>query len=84
MEGFGERLKMLREARGLSQSELAELSGVEQPTISNYETGKRTGIPLAHAMRLADALGFPLQFLAYGREWRKPEHSRGEPKRTAR
>jgi transcriptional regulator with XRE-family HTH domain len=34
-------LRQLRERSGLSQAELAEVSGVAQPTISLYETGRR-------------------------------------------
>lgn len=71
MEELGERLRMLREMKDWTQGDLAEASGVEQSSISNYEAGKRAGVPLAHVMRLADALGTPLQFLAYGREWKK-------------
>jgi len=34
------RLKELREAKGLSQEELAKSMGVVQKTISSYETGR--------------------------------------------
>lgn len=72
MKGMGERIRMMREdVRGWTQSDLAERSGVDQPNISNYEGERRAGVPLAHVMRLADALGVPIQFLAYGREYRK-------------
>ena len=34
-----ERLRFLREKRGLSQQDLADLIGSTQPTIHKYETG---------------------------------------------
>jgi transcriptional regulator with XRE-family HTH domain len=39
--GYLEQLKALRKKRGLSQADLAELIGVEQPTIQRWESGKR-------------------------------------------
>jgi len=41
VERFGERVRQLREAKGLSQIALAEKMGVEQPGISLVETGKQ-------------------------------------------
>ena len=38
---IGENIKTFREARGLSQSELAELIGKKQGTICNWELGRR-------------------------------------------
>jgi transcriptional regulator with XRE-family HTH domain len=38
---FGERLAELRRQRGLTQAELAEKAGVDQPTLSDYEQGRR-------------------------------------------
>ncbi len=38
---FGEKLKNLREAKGLSQEELAKALGVSRRTVSNYESGHR-------------------------------------------
>lgn len=38
---IGERLKLLRESRGLSQSELARRIGVPNQSVSNYERGFR-------------------------------------------
>lgn len=37
---FGKRLKQIREERGLTQNQLAELVGVEPITISNIEVGR--------------------------------------------
>ena len=46
-----------REARGLTQRELADLAGIDQATVSNLERG-RTRLPTpGHRRRLAGALG---------------------------
>lgn len=49
-------LKEAREARGLTQSELAEAVGVRQATISDLETGKSRRIELDLLERLAATL----------------------------
>lgn len=37
--GVAQRLKELREGRGLSQSDLADITGIPQSTLSHYERG---------------------------------------------
>ena len=49
---FAEKVKQLREQKGLTQAELANLIGVAQPTIAQYELGMKiptivTGVLLA-------------------------------------
>jgi len=41
MATFGERLKMLRESRSITQDELAEELGVSKQAVSQYERGVR-------------------------------------------
>ncbi|MGE3856355.1 MAG: helix-turn-helix transcriptional regulator [Dehalococcoidia bacterium] len=55
----GRRLRASRERRGVSQQRLADLIGITQAALSNYETGKRD-LPLATFVRLASALDAPL------------------------
>lgn len=68
MKGLGTRIKMIRASKGWTQERLAEEAQVSQGSVSAYERDDRSGIPLAHVMRIADALTVPLQFLAYGSE----------------
>lgn len=53
---MGEKIRELRETRGLSQSDLAEALGVNQSTISNWERGKMEPT-IYNVRRIADALG---------------------------
>src|SRR5574341_114877 len=47
----------LREAQGLSQSQLAKLVGVSQPAIAKIESGKIKNLQLKTLLRTAMALG---------------------------
>ena len=40
MEQFGDRLRKLRQSRGISQQQVAEYLGVNRTTYVKYETGK--------------------------------------------
>ncbi len=53
---IAERIRLYRQQKGLSQNELAELSKVNNKSLSRYELG--TSIPPADALKnIADALG---------------------------
>ena len=56
----GEIMRKWREKRGLSQLELAELSGIHQVTISALEIGRNSGGNLDTIELLADALGLSI------------------------
>lgn len=56
------RIRDLREDRDLRQSDLAEATGIDQRTISNYETEKT--FPDSYALiRLADFFGVSIDYL---------------------
>ena len=54
-KAVAQRLRALREARGLSQDALARAAGITQASVSNYETSKRE-VKVATARGLAAAL----------------------------
>lgn len=56
MSSVGDRIKRLREARDLSQEQLANLVDVSQSKISHCETGAR-GVSFPLAVKIANALG---------------------------
>jgi transcriptional regulator with XRE-family HTH domain len=62
---FGARLRELRTAAGLTQRELAKLSGTSSAAISNFEAGNNAPT-LRTLVRLADALGRDVTELVKG------------------
>lgn len=60
---IGERLKRLREAKGLSVRQLSRVAGVPHETISRLENNLQRNPSLPVAMRLAKALGVSLDYL---------------------
>nr|WP_278846643.1 helix-turn-helix transcriptional regulator [Limosilactobacillus mucosae] len=68
LQGFGEcktvtnRIRDLREKKGLSQSALGKQIGVSQQSINNYENGRREP-KLKTCQKLADYFGVSVQYL---------------------
>lgn len=56
LKKFGEKVRELRNKKGLSQEELAELAGLHRTYISSLELGKRN-VSLINIYALAKALG---------------------------
>jgi transcriptional regulator with XRE-family HTH domain len=50
-------VRRIRERRGMTQVQLAELAGVRQATISAIETGHTRGVDFDVLERVADVLG---------------------------
>lgn len=63
------RLKELRQAKGLNQKEAAQILGIAQPTLSGWETG-RTQIDRENLMKVADFYEVSLDYL-FGRTQEK-------------
>ena len=59
---FGRRLREFRKKRGLEQWSLAELSGVQSSSISNFEHGKRKP-SIDTIFRLAEVLMVSIDYL---------------------
>ena len=58
------RIKELREDKDMRQSDLAKATGIDQRTISNYETGKSN--PDSYALiKFADFFGVSIDYLLY-------------------
>lgn len=53
---FGQRVRLLRQAKGWSQEDLAEYCGLDQTYISSVERGRRN-ISLKNIAVLSSALG---------------------------
>lgn len=76
-EGFGKRLRRLREARSLTQRALARLvtGGERNALVSDWERGVVVPSP-EHFFRLAQALEVSPLYLYSGTEPASPDHSR--------
>ena len=59
---IGERIKLLRNKKGLKQSELAEMANISRVAVGNYERGDRQP-DIEIAARIADALGISIDEL---------------------
>jgi transcriptional regulator with XRE-family HTH domain len=61
-ERIGQRIAALRKERGLSQQELAEMTGLKQQSVARIETGRfSTGIDILG--NIADALGGSVEII---------------------
>lgn len=64
-EEIGQKIKILRKTRGLTQQQLADKLNVKRATISNYEIGRRS--PHIKELELiAEALGVGLDYFGVG------------------
>ncbi len=69
------RIRDLREDMDLRQSDLANATGIDQRTISNYETGKTA--PDAYALlKLADFFNVSVDYLLYRVKYDTYSHSK--------
>lgn len=73
---FGDRVKQAREAKGWSQSDLAEQAGVSRQAIFSVETGETKTMRPENLFRAADALGVKARWLATGEGPKSPELAR--------
>lgn len=60
---FGEKVRKAREAAGLSQKKLADMTGIAPRTIQNYETAGRLPKQREYYDLLADALNLDVSVL---------------------
>jgi transcriptional regulator with XRE-family HTH domain len=68
METMGDRIKMLRQSKGLNQSQLADAVGVSREAVSQWENGATENIKLQPFLRLYAILGTSPEYLVYGPE----------------
>jgi transcriptional regulator with XRE-family HTH domain len=64
---MGERVKREREARQMTQTELAKAAGITQPTLSVIESGRTKNVEDETLLGLANALGVTARYLRHGR-----------------
>ncbi len=77
---FAERLKEVRQQKGMTQAALADASGISLGAVRDYEQGKRDPL-LPNAKRLAVALGVSIDLLAETCLEAAPKKPRGRGKK---
>jgi len=70
---LGEKVKALREKKGMNQKQLSEASFITQATISRIESGKVNQLKSDALKRLADALGSTVDYLVDKADQLTPE-----------
>lgn len=66
MKGFPERVRKIREDRGMLQTDLAERTGLQGAAISHFECGRRKP-SLKNLIALIEALDVSADWLLLGR-----------------
>ncbi len=65
---LGEKIRKYRMKKGLSQNQLAVLSGVKQPVLCRVESGVARDMRAGNVARIAEALGIPVDQLLTDRK----------------
>ena len=71
----GERIKLLRTARGMSQEELGRMIGVKKAAVHKYENGIVVNLKRSTIDKLSGALGTTPTYLLGLEEQEQPPHS---------
>jgi transcriptional regulator with XRE-family HTH domain len=71
---IGERIRHMRQERGMTQEQLAEAVGVSRSAVAQWETG-RAGQLTGNLARISETLGIGLEHLTHGREPQNPEQA---------
>jgi len=66
METMGDRIRMLREAKRLTQAGLGDLLDVSKSAVSQWELGQTANIKLKTFLRLLEILGTKYEYLVFG------------------
>lgn len=66
IETMGDRIRMLREAKGLTQLELGNLCGVSKSAVSQWERNETANIKLQTFLTLLEVLGTRYEYLLKG------------------
>ena len=76
---LGEKIRVAREAAGLTQEELGKRCNTTKQTIYKYETGKVTNIPIDRLEKIASVLGVSSSYLI---GWDSKKNTPSEPELT--
>lgn len=77
--GFHDRLLEIMDRRNLKQVDICELTGFSSAQANHLVNGRTKDPKLSTAVKIADALGVSLDYLA-GRDVSPPEHAYADPR----
>jgi transcriptional regulator with XRE-family HTH domain len=83
METMGDRVRVQRNGRGLTQEQLGKLVGVSKSAVSQWEDGSTKNIKLATFLLLIEVLHTDANYLIWGNS-KGPGPSRAAPANPAR
>ena len=72
MDTMGTRIKTLRKALGLTQTQLGSYVGVTKVAVSLWENDRVDNMPLKTFITLSEALGSDPTYLIYGKQGSEP------------
>ena len=75
-ESMGDRIRVLRQARGYTQEQLAQKVGVSKSAVSQWEDGSVANIKLKTFLLLLDALQTSHEYLIFGPEGNQSQRTR--------
>jgi len=78
METMGDRIRMLRHAKGWTQQQLGERVGVSKVAVYQWEVGTTEEIKLRTFLKLVEELGTNTHYLLFG-----PEPQRTQPRKRS-
>jgi transcriptional regulator with XRE-family HTH domain len=74
MPTMADRIRSLREARGMTQTALAQVVGVTRAAVSQWESGLVANIKLQTFLKLCEALHTDPQYLIFGNDRGRTKH----------
>jgi len=63
MSAIGDRIKAVRESRGMTQEQFSEFAGIGRPNLARYETG-RAEPSVSVLARISEATGISMDYYA--------------------
>ena len=75
---MGSKIKTLRKAMGLTQTELGERVGVKKNAVSKWECGRVEGIPASTLKALANLFQVPVSYLVDNEITRQPDTAQAD------
>jgi DNA-binding XRE family transcriptional regulator len=76
METMGDRIRLLRQSKGLTQEQLGQRLGVSKVAVSQWETGGTSNVRLKTFLALVEELGTTYQYLLFGPKQQAPSPKR--------